>query len=124
VIPAAARNHGQDRPGKIREAIKRTFYTGPVNTPWVAEFSKLFDLRDAAVHAGESPSVPELHPVAGYTAKETVTYSTETAEHFVDFTLYVFRWCIDHPRPGSAVWATGVASLISELEQQWSRSNV
>jgi hypothetical protein len=124
VIPATARNQGQNRPGKIREALKRTFNTGPVNTPWVPEFTRLFDLRDAAVHAGESPSVPELHPVAGYTAKESVTYSKETAEHFVDFTLSVFRWCIDNPRPSSAAWAASIAPLIDQLEQQWSTSNI
>jgi hypothetical protein len=119
VIPATARNHGQNRPGRIREALKRTFNTGPVNRPWVDEFERLFDLRDAAVHAGETPSVPELHPIAGYTARENTIYSLETAERAVDFTLSVFRWCIDHPRPGAESWVASVEPLVSQLEQRW-----
>lgn len=38
VIPASARDHGENRHGRIREALKRTFNTGPVNTRWVGEF--------------------------------------------------------------------------------------
>jgi hypothetical protein len=118
VIPDNARNHGQNRPGKIREALKRTFNTGPVNTLWVDEFANLFDLRDAAVHAGETPSIPELHPIAGYTAKENTIYSMEAAEHAVDFALSVFRWCIDHPRAAATSWAASAEPLVSQLEQR------
>jgi hypothetical protein len=124
VIPASARNQGQNRPGKIREALKQTFNTGPVNTRWVGEFTKLFDLRDAAVHAGETPSAPELHPVAGYTARENTIYSVEATENAVNFTLSVFRRCVDHPKQGAMKWAANIEPLIRQLEQRWSAPNV
>ena len=77
VIPESARGHGQNRPGKIREALKRVFDTGPVNTPWVTQFCWLFDLRDAVVHAEEKPAPPVPHPAAGNTAAEHARYSVE-----------------------------------------------
>jgi hypothetical protein len=65
VIPRSARGHGQNRPGKIREALKRVFNTGPVNKPWVAEFDWLFDLRDPVIHAEEKPAETVPHPAGG-----------------------------------------------------------
>jgi hypothetical protein len=117
-IPADARNHGQNRPAKIREALKRAFRTGQVNAQWVAKFTNLFNLRDAAVHAEEQLRIPEMHPVVGFTAKENVTYSLEEADQAVDFSLSVFRWCIDHPRDDSAKWANDMRPLLEQLEER------
>lgn len=91
VILQAARGHGPHRPAKIREALKRVFNTGQVNTLWVAEFNWLFDLRDAVIHAEEKPASPVPHPAAGNTAPEHARYSVESAERAVDFALSVFR---------------------------------
>jgi hypothetical protein len=123
-ITADAKNHGQNRPAKIREALKRTFHTGQVNTQWVIKFDNLFKLRDAAVHAEEQLRVPEMHPVAGYTANENVTYSAEEADRAVDFSLSVVRWCIDHPRNDSVQWANNMRPLLEQLEKRRAASSM
>jgi DNA-directed RNA polymerase subunit RPC12/RpoP len=114
---------GSKRHGKIREALKQVFDTGPVNDQWVSDFAWLFDLRDAAAHAEESPKKPVPHPIGTNTAPEQVDYSVESAERAVAFALSVFRWCVDHPRsnlPGAVQWATAAHSALEELERQWS----
>jgi hypothetical protein len=78
---------GTKRHGKIREALKQVFDTGPVNHEWVSEFGWLFDLRDAAAHAEESPKTPVRHPIGTDTAPEQVDYSVESAERAVAFAL-------------------------------------
>jgi hypothetical protein len=136
VIPANARDHGTNRPGKIREALKHVFDTGQVNTVWVGEFNWLFDLRDAAVHAGDTPpsppprrprpllqapKPPAPHPIAGSAAQELSHYSVDSAERAVKFALSVFRWCVDHPRPkdpNAPRWAAEMLAVIEELEQR------
>lgn len=116
MVPQSARNHGQNRPAKIREALKLVFQTGPRNQPWVSSFDWLFDLRDAAVHAGEKPTAPEPHPVLGHTSRENASYAMESAERAVDLAISVFRWRIDHPRNISADWAAAMRPLVEQLE--------
>lgn len=111
-----------NRPGKIREALKLVFNTGKVNTPWVAQFEWLFDMRDSAVHAAEKPAPPELHPAAGHTSRENALYTVESAEQAVEFALSVFRWCVDHPRqkaPETVAWAANMHLMVEQLESQW-----
>lgn len=118
VIPRSARGHGQNRPGRIREALKRVFNTGRVNTPWVAQFDWLFDLRNPVIHAEEQPAEPVPHPAAGNTAPEHARYSVEAAEQAVDFALSVFRWCVDHPRPDATSWAAAMRPLVELMERR------
>lgn len=120
VIPESVRGHGQKRPAKIREALKRVFNTGPVNGLWVGGFACLFNLRDAAVHAREKPAPPESHPVVGHTSKENASYTVESAEQAVEFALSVFRWCIDNPRTDAAAWAANMRRSVEQLENRWS----
>ena len=126
VIPQSVRNRwrtsSSSREGHIREALKHVFDTGQVNTPWVAEFGWLFDLRDSAAHALESAKPPQPHPIVGNTSAEYVTYSCEAAERAVEFALSVFRWCVDHPRPvvpEAVRWATAMRPTIEDLEARW-----
>jgi hypothetical protein len=123
VIPESARGYGPNRPAKIREALKRVFDTGPVNTPWVTQFDWLFDLRDAVVHAGERPAPPVPHPAAGNTAAEHVRYSVESAEQAVDFALSVFQRCVGHPRPDATSWADIMRPLVDLMERRRSWSS-
>jgi hypothetical protein len=112
------------RPGKIREALKLVFATGPMNTPWVSEFKWLFDLRDAAVHAEEIPKASVPHPVGTNTASEQVDYSTESATRAVELALSVLRWCVDHPRQNLAdavQWSEVNKITVSKLETEWTR---
>ena len=125
-IPQSVRNQwkqtGTKRHGKIREALKRVFDTGPVNQQWVDEFDWLFELRDAALHAEEAPKKPVPHPTGTNTAQEQVDYSVESAERAVELALSVFRWCVDHPRtnlPEAVQWANTTRTTIEELEQHW-----
>jgi hypothetical protein len=127
VIPQSVRDHwkqkGTKRHGKLREALKQVFDTGPVNQKWVGEFDWLFKLRDAALHAEEAPKKPVLHPMGTNTAQEQVDYSVESAERAVECALSVFRWCVDHPRtnlPEAVQWANTTRAAIEDLEQQWS----
>jgi hypothetical protein len=129
VIPASIRaewkEKGTKRHGKIREALKRVFSTGPVNTEWVKQFGWLFDLRDAAAHAEESPKAPADHPLGTRTAPEYVEYSTESATRAVTFVLSVLRWCIDHPKAdisASVDWTKAHRTTVENLEEQWDRN--
>lgn len=110
------------RHGKIREALKHVFLTGPVNTAWVDHFEWLFDLRDAAAHAEERPRSPIAHPLGTNTAPEQVHYSMESAVVAVELALSVLRWCVDHPRPSvpdAVQWAAVNQSTVDELERVW-----
>ena len=121
VIPQTAHKLGQNRRGNIREALKRVFDTGKVNTPWVAQFEWLFEMRDAAAHAQEEALPPEPHPVVGNTGQAHARYTVESADRAVDFALSVFRWCVDHPRPkppGTAKWAADMTPTVTQLEAQ------
>ncbi|WP_159048040.1 hypothetical protein [Streptomyces sp. WM6378] len=111
-----------NRPTAIREALKRAFDTGPVNTTWVAEFSWLFDLRDAAVHAEAVPKPSRLHPRGMRTAQEHVDYSAESAARAVELALGVLLWCIDHPKrgvPEAVRWAEAHRAGVAGLEKRW-----
>jgi hypothetical protein len=126
VIPPAVRaqwvTKGTRRHGKIREALKQVFVTGAVNSQWVTEFEWLFDLRDAAAHAEESPKPPVPHPLGTNTAPEQVDYSTESATKAVELTLSVLRWCVDHPRQNladAAQWAEVNKPTVVKLETEW-----
>jgi hypothetical protein len=126
VVPQAARaqrvDKGTRRHGKIREALKQVFDTGAVNSRWVIEFEWLFDLRDAAAHAEESPRPPVSHPLGTSTAAEHVVYSTENATKAVELVLSVLRWCVDHPRPNlsdAVQWARIHQPTMSGLESEW-----
>jgi hypothetical protein len=60
----------QRREAHIRECLKRRFDTGKRDQDWVSRFKRLFDLRDAAVHAkvedDEDDQLPSFrHQVAG-----------------------------------------------------------
>ncbi|MFD0276221.1 hypothetical protein ACFVHB_20270 [Kitasatospora sp. NPDC127111] len=117
------KNKGTKRHGKIREALKIVFDTGPVNSSWVADFSWLFELRDFAAHAPEEAKPLAPHPIGANTSSEYVSYSTENARRAVQFALSVFRWCVDHPRqnkPDAIAWANSVRPVIEELEGLWS----
>jgi hypothetical protein len=121
VIPQTAHKLAQNRRGNIREALKRVFDTGKVNTPWVAGFEWLFQMRDAAAHAQEGALPPEPHPVVGRTGQAHAQYTVEAAERAVDFALAVLRWCVDHPRskpPATVKWTTDMAPMVTRLEDQ------
>lgn len=112
------------RPGKIREALKLVFDTGPVDNLWVDEFKWLFDLRDAAVHAKETPKPSVPHPLGTNTASEQVDYSTESATKAVELALSVLCWCVNHPRQNLAdavQWSEANESTVSKLEADWRR---
>jgi hypothetical protein len=65
VTPAIKKDGAKDDKGReahIRECSKRRFDTGMHDREWVSRFQRLFDLRDAAVHA-EVKSLPAVpHP--------------------------------------------------------------
>lgn len=128
-VPQSVRNEWVDRDtprqGKIREALKLVFDTGPVNAPWVTEFKWLFKLRDAAAHAREHPRQTVPHPLGTHTAAEFVDYSKESAVRAVDLMLVVIRWCADHPRPSrptAVQWAAAHRPDIARLESRWTQA--
>ena len=109
------------RHGKIREALKLFFKTGPVQTQWVTDFEWLFDLRDAAAHPEERPQQTAPHPLGTNTAPEFVNYSTESAVRARDIMLAVLRWCTDNPRPSEPTalrWAAAHEPDIADLERR------
>jgi len=113
------------RHGKIREALKLLFKTGPVQTQWVTDFEWLFDLRDAAAHPEESPQQTVHHPLGTNTAPEFVDYSMESAARAGDLMLAVLRWCTDNPRssqPTALQWAAAHERDIVELERRWTQA--
>ena len=131
VIPQYVRTQwrkqdGPPREAKIREALKVTFDTGPVNGSWVSEFRWLFDLRDAAAHASgvarQELRRPEPHPIGTNTSAAVAAYTVEAAERAVGFALSVFRWCVDHPRsnlPDAVKWASDHEAAVARLEAKW-----
>jgi hypothetical protein len=50
-IKVAGPRDDKGREAHIRECLKRRFDTGKRDLEWVRHFQRLFDLRDAAVHA-------------------------------------------------------------------------
>ncbi|MEU7865040.1 hypothetical protein [Nonomuraea sp. NPDC049141] len=125
-VPASIRapflGKGTKRHGKIREALKAIYNTGPVNTFWNREFEWLFELRDAAAHAEEKPRPPVSHPLGTNTAYEQVAYSAESALRAASFALSVLRRCADFPRPTvseSVAWASAHRRAVDDLEQRW-----
>lgn len=113
------------RHGKIREALKLLFETGPVQTQWVTEFEWLFDLRDAAAHAEESPKLTVPHPVGTNTDPNFLAYSTESAARACRLLLTVLRRCADYPRssqPTAVRWAAAHEPDITDLESRWTQT--
>ncbi|MDQ8707583.1 hypothetical protein RCO28_34695 [Streptomyces sp. LHD-70] len=113
------------RHGKIREALKLFFETGPVQTQWVTEFEWLFNLRDAAAHAEESPRQTVPHPLGTNTAPQFVEYSMESAARACDLLLAVLRRCSDNPRPSEPTamrWAAAHEPEIVDLERRWTQA--
>jgi len=115
------KNTSTRRHGKIREALKQVFNTGPMNNHWTSEFEWLFDLRDAALHAQEKSGPPVLHPLGTGTAQESVNYSVESAERALNLAMSALAWCVDHPReslPDTVSWVSlhkqTVAKLVKE----------
>jgi hypothetical protein len=122
--PRGPRSKRPRRAGKIHEALKRAFDTGPVNEHWADEFRWLFALRAAGVHPEEKPQPSDRHPLGMNLSPEFVQYSVEPAERAVAFALSVLRRCVDFPRTGnqeSAAWALRARSKVEELEQMHAR---
>ncbi|WJV48893.1 hypothetical protein [Streptomyces flavofungini] len=119
------RGKGTKRHGKIREALKSLFETGPVQTKWVTDFEWLFDLRDAAAHPKESPQETVPHPLGTHSAPTFVDYSMESAIKACEITLAVLRRCTDNPRssqPTALKWAAAHEPDIAELERRWTQA--
>ncbi len=89
------------RVGKINEALKHAFETGPVNKHWADEFNWLFARRDAGVHPEEKLQPSARHPLGMNLSPEYVQYSVEAAQRAVAFVLSVLRRCVDFPRRGT-----------------------
>ena len=61
-IKVAGPRDDKGREAHIRECLKRRFDTGKRDQEWVSRFQRLFDLRDAAVHADVRPLPAVPHP--------------------------------------------------------------
>jgi hypothetical protein len=106
VTPAIKKDGPKDDKGReahIRECLKRRFDTGKRDREWVSRFQRLFDLRDAAVHA-EVKSLPAVpHPSgAGNAGQVNADYSAEEAVKAVDLMLDVLNTCVQNPKPSDA----------------------
>ena len=97
-IRVAGPRDDKGREAHIRECLKRRFDTGKRDRGWVSRFQRLFDLRDAAVHA-EVKSLPAVpHPSGVSNAGQVnADYSAEEAVEAVDLMLDVLNTCVQNP---------------------------
>jgi hypothetical protein len=118
-IKAAGPGDDQRREAHIRECLKRRFDTGKRDREWVSRFKRLFDLRDAAVHAKVEllPAVP--HPSGVSNAGQVnADYSAEEAVKAVDLMLDVLNTCVQNPKPSEAEgkkWAADHGPAVQTL---------
>ena len=125
VTPAIKKDGPKDDKGReahIRECLKRRFDTGKRDREWVSRFQRLFDLRDAAVHA-EVKSLPAVpHPSGvGNAGQVNADYSAEEAVKAVDLMLDVLNTCVQNPKPSDAeaeAWAVGYGRAVETLTTQ------
>jgi hypothetical protein len=99
------------REAHIRECLKRRFDTGKRDLEWVSHFQRLFNLRDAAVHAEVKPLPAVPHPSEVSNAGQVnADYSAEEAVNAVDLSLDVLNTCVQIQKPsddGAKAWAVG-----------------
>ena len=102
--------------------MKRRFDTGKRDLEWVSRFQRLFDLRDAALHAKVKslPAVP--HPSGVSNAGQVnADYSAEEAVKAVDLMLDVLNTCVQNPKPsddGAKAWAVDYGRAVETLTTQ------
>ena len=84
------------RSSQIFETLKAGFGAKIENLQ--TDLKWLFGLRDAAVHFEEKAQAPVVHPTAGRTSADRVTYSLEPAERAVRFMLNVLDSCTRCPK--------------------------
>ena len=88
----------------------------------MSRFQRLFDLRDAAVHAKVKslPAVP--HPSGVSNAGQVnADYSAEEAVKAVDLMLDVLNTCVQNPKPsddGAKAWAVDYGRAVETLTTQ------
>jgi hypothetical protein len=121
-IKAAGPGDDKGREAHIRECLKRRFDTGKRDLEWVSRFRRLFDLRDAAVHA-EVKSLPAVpHPSGvSHAGQVNADYSAEEAVKAVDLMLDVLNTCVQNPKPSDDVakkWAVDYGRSVETLTTQ------
>ena len=121
-IKVAGPRDDKGREAHIRECLKRRFDTGKRDLEWVSHFQRLFNLRDAAVHAEvkQLPAVP--HPSGVSNAGQVnADYSVEEAVKAVDLLLDVLNTCVHAPKPsdnGAKAWAVDYGRAVQTLTTQ------
>jgi hypothetical protein len=110
-IKVAGPRDDKAREAHIRECLKRRFDTGKRDLEWVSHFQRLFNLRDAAVHAEVKPLPAVPHPSGVSNAGQVnADYSAEEAVNAVDLSLDVLNTCVQIQKPsddGAKAWAVG-----------------
>lgn len=99
--PSDAARHRQ-----VLELLKHGFAIGKKSHEWADEFEWLFELRDWAVHHGESDLEPVRHPtLPTNVAPESAAYSATSAERAFELLRDVLRTCLRNPKPATREWA-------------------
>jgi hypothetical protein len=121
-IKMAGPRDDKRREAHIRECLKRRFDTGKRDLEWVSGFQRLFDLRDAAVHAEEKPLPAVPHPSGVSNAGQVnADYSAEEAVKAVDLMLDVLNTCVQNPKPSDAeakAWAVSHWRAVGTITTQ------
>lgn len=104
------------RPARINESLKHGCRIRADR--WGTKLTKLFELRDQAVHPETGFRKTALHPLGVNVAREYTIYCCEEASEAVDLLLDVLSTLVEKPKPVLREFALGIKPSCAALKDK------
>ena len=116
-IPQTGKNRGRRR-GKVYETLKRSTSQTQLASTWHEQITRLYSLRDQAVHHVPKFSSLVMHPIGDTsTSPEGAEYTAEELDNSVDLLLTILESVVKQPSRAAQQWATTVGGTVGKLRE-------